>query len=189
MILAVDEVGRSAALAELLPLQRKDFMDMFRVMDGRPVTIRLLDPPLHEFLPRGVRSQTRMSRAMGIPLEVVQLRTEALSENNPMLGHRGCRLALTYPEMYNMQVRAIAEAACIVAKEGVPVEPEIMVPLVSTPRELSQIRELIVSAGRIPVQRTTTYGRISSHGAPQPGHRTGWGSGRGAVSPGTQLAS
>ena len=110
MILAVDEVGRAAALGELLPLQRKDFMDIFRVMDGRPVTIRLLDPPLHEFLPRGVRSQTRMSKAMSIPLETVQRRAEALAETNPMLGHRGCRLALTYPEMYQMQVRAIVEA-------------------------------------------------------------------------------
>ena len=150
MILAVDEVGRAAALSELLPLQRKDFMDIFRVMDGRPVTIRLLDPPLHEFLPRGVRSQTRMSKAMGIPLETVQARADALAENNPMLGHRGCRLALTYPEMYQMQVRAIVEAACIVVKEGVLVEPEIMVPLVSTALELEVLRgEIQVLVDRV----------------------------------------
>jgi pyruvate,orthophosphate dikinase len=140
MILAVDEVGRAAALADLLPVQRKDFMDIFRVMDGRPVTIRLLDPPLNEFLPRGIRSQTRMSRAMKVPLETVQHRIEALSEHNPMLGHRGCRLAFTYPEIYQMQVRAIVEAACIVAKEGIAVEPEIMVPLVSTAKELEMLR-------------------------------------------------
>ena len=143
MILAMDEVGRSAALSELLPLQRKDFMDIFRVMEGRPVTIRLLDPPLNEFLPKGPRSQSRMARAMGISVETIQQRTEALTENNPMMGHRGCRLAVTYPEIYNMQVRAIVEAACIVKKEGVEVHPEIMVPLVSTPRELRHLREEI----------------------------------------------
>jgi pyruvate,orthophosphate dikinase len=143
MILAIDEVGRSAALAELLPLQRKDFMDIFRVMHGKPVTIRLLDPPLNEFLPKGIRSQTRMARAMGISVEMIQRRTEALSENNPMMGHRGCRLAVTYPEIYNMQVRAIVEAACIVKKEGVEVHPEIMVPLVSTTRELVMLRRQI----------------------------------------------
>ncbi|MBI3991960.1 MAG: pyruvate, phosphate dikinase, partial [Candidatus Lambdaproteobacteria bacterium] len=143
MILAVDEIGRSAALADLLPMQRRDFMDMFRVMNGKPVTIRLLDPPLNEFLPRGIRSQTRMAKAMGIPVEVIQQRTEDLTENNPMLGHRGCRLAITYPEIYNMQVRAIVEASCIVTKEGVPVHPEIMVPLVSTANELAVIRAQI----------------------------------------------
>ena len=150
MILAVDQIGRSAALADLLPMQRRDFMDLFRVMDGRPVTIRLLDPPLNEFLPRGVRSQTRMSRAMGIPLEVIQRRTEVLSENNPMLGHRGCRLAITYPEIYQMQVRAIAEAACIVKKEGVKPNPEIMVPLVAVSRELAVLRgEIQVLVDRV----------------------------------------
>ena len=141
MILALDQIGRAAALAELLPLQRKDFMDIFRVMEDRPVTIRLLDPPLNEYLPKGIRSQTRMARAMGIPVETIQRRTEALSETNPMMGHRGCRLAITYPEIYNMQVRAIVEAACIVKKEGVQVNPEIMVPLISTSKELSLIRK------------------------------------------------
>ena len=140
MILAMDEVGRSAALSELLPHQRRDFMNIFRVMGDRPVTIRLLDPPLNEFLPRGIRSQTRMSRAMGIPVEAIQTRIDNLTENNPMMGHRGCRLAVTYPEIYQMQVRAIVEAACIVKKEGVQVHPEIMVPLVSTSRELVMIR-------------------------------------------------
>jgi pyruvate,orthophosphate dikinase len=141
MILATDPDGRAAALAELLPLQRKDFMELFRVMEGRPVTIRLLDPPLNEFLPKGIRSQTRMAKAMKISVEAIQQRTEALSENNPMMGHRGCRLAITFPEIYNMQVRAIVEAACIVKKEGTPVTPEIMVPLVTTPRELAVLRE------------------------------------------------
>ena len=143
MILAMDHVGRSAALADLMPLQRKDFMDLFRVMDGRPVTIRLLDPPLHEFLPRGIRSQNRIAKAMGITVDLIQKRIEMLMETNPMLGHRGCRLAITYPEIYQMQVRAIVEAACIVTKEGVAVEPEIMVPLVSTARELDTIRRQI----------------------------------------------
>ncbi|MEE8434470.1 MAG: putative PEP-binding protein, partial [bacterium] len=141
MILALDEIGRAAALAELLPLQRKDFMEIFRVMEDRPVTIRLLDPPLNEYLPKSIRSQTRMARAMGIPVETIIQRTEALSESNPMMGHRGCRLAITYPEIYNMQVRAIVEAACIVKKEGVQVNPEIMVPLVSTSKELSILRK------------------------------------------------
>ena len=143
MILAVDEIGRAAALSELLPLQRRDFLEMFRVMNGRPVTIRLLDPPLNEFLPKGIRSQTRMAKAMRIPVEAIQQRTEALTENNPMMGHRGCRLAITYPEIYNMQVRAIVEAACIVKKEGRVVHPEIMVPLISTERELIVLRESI----------------------------------------------
>ncbi len=143
MILSVDENGRSAALADLLPLQRKDFMEIFRVMQGRPVTIRLLDPPLNEFLPKGIRSQSRMAKTMKIPVEVIQRRTEALSENNPMMGHRGCRLAVTYPEIYNMQVRAIVEAACIVKKEGTPVHPEIMVPLITTARELDLLRRPI----------------------------------------------
>jgi pyruvate,orthophosphate dikinase len=143
MILAGEVVGRSAALAELLPLQRRDFMELFRVMNGRPVTIRLLDPPLHEFLPRGIRSQTRIAKAMGIPVEAVQRRAEVLHETNPMLGHRGCRLAITYPEIYQMQVRAITEAACIVTKEGIQVHAEIMVPLISTTRELDLLREQI----------------------------------------------
>jgi len=143
MILAVDHVGRSAALAELLPLQRKDFLEILRVMDGRPVTIRLLDPPLHEFLPKGIRSQTRIAKSMNITVEQIQRRAELLSEINPMLGHRGCRLAVTYPEIYQMQVRAIVEAACIVTKEGIPVKPEIMVPLISTARELEFLRNQI----------------------------------------------
>jgi pyruvate,orthophosphate dikinase len=143
MILAVDENGRHAALSELLPLQRKDFLEIFRVMNGRPVTVRLLDPPLNEFLPKGIRSQTRMAKAMRISVEAIQQRTEALAENNPMMGHRGCRLAVTYPEIYNMQVRAIVEAACIVRKEGTPVNPEIMVPLISTARELEYLQRSI----------------------------------------------
>src|SRR3970282_2091867 len=96
---------------------------------GRPVTIRLLDPPLHEFLPRGIRSQTRMAKAMGIPVEAVQRRTEFLHETNPMLGHRGCRLAITYPEIYQMQVRAIVEAACVCADAGLRTYPQILLPL------------------------------------------------------------
>ena len=143
MILAQDEKGRSEALVELLPLQREDFAGLLRVMDGRPVTIRLLDPPLHEFLPRGIRSQSRMAKAMGVPVEEVQRRIEHLNENNPMMGHRGCRLAVTYPEIYAMQVRAIMEASVIVKREGKKVCPEIMVPLISSPRELRVLREQI----------------------------------------------
>ena len=119
MILAEDEAGRRAALAELLPAQRGDFAEIFRIMAGLPVTIRLLDPPLHEFLPhseRGDRRGRRSRRASSV--ETLKRRVDELHEFNPMLGHRGCRLGITYPEIYEMQARAIFEAAVDVAAEG-----------------------------------------------------------------------
>ncbi|KPK66276.1 MAG: pyruvate phosphate dikinase [Planctomycetes bacterium SM23_32] len=129
------------ALQMLLPEQRKDFEGIFRVMDGLPVVVRLLDPPLHEFLPQVPEVQARLAEQMGIPAAEVADRVSELRELNPMLGHRGCRLGLTYPDVYNMQVRAIMEAAVNVKKEGVDVHPEIMIPLVGTDEELRVSRE------------------------------------------------
>ncbi|MHC4788687.1 MAG: pyruvate, phosphate dikinase [Planctomycetota bacterium] len=124
------------ALGKLLPEQRKDFEDIFKVMDGKPVVVRLLDPPLHEFLPQVPEVQSRLASQMGIPAAEVAERVSELRELNPMLGHRGCRLGLIYPDVYNMQVRAIMEAAVNVKKAGVDVRPEIMIPLVGTDHEL-----------------------------------------------------
>jgi pyruvate,orthophosphate dikinase len=129
------------ALEELLPEQRKDFEGIFRVMDGLPVVVRLLDPPLHEFLPQVPEVQARLAEQMGVPAAQVAERVNELRELNPMLGHRGCRLGLIYPDVYNMQVRAIMEAAVNVKKEGVDVHPEIMIPLVGTDEELRVSRE------------------------------------------------
>ncbi len=130
-----------AALEKLLPEQRKDFEGIFRVMDGLPVVVRLLDPPLHEFLPQVPEVQTRLAEQMGIPPAEVAERVNELRELNPMLGHRGCRLGLIYPDVYNMQVRAIMEAAVNVKKDGVDVHPEIMIPLVGTAEELAVSRK------------------------------------------------
>ena len=130
-----------AALAELLPEQSKDFEQILEVMDGLPVTIRLLDPPLHEFLPHEPEIQRRLADRMGVPAEELAARVNALRELNPMLGHRGCRLGITYPDIYNMQVRAIMEAAVNCTKRGIKVEPEIMIPLVGTDEELRVCRE------------------------------------------------
>jgi len=130
MILADDEAGRRKALAKLLPMQREDFVGIFRVMKQRPVTIRTLDPPLHEFLPHTDAEIQDLSSKIGIPLEKIRQRVHQLHEFNPMLGHRGCRLGIVYPEITEMQVRAILEAACMVKKEGIDVHPEIMIPLV-----------------------------------------------------------
>ncbi|HEY1606201.1 MAG TPA: pyruvate, phosphate dikinase [Allosphingosinicella sp.] len=144
MILAGDEVGRRAALAKLLPAQRGDFEEIFRIMAGLPVTIRLLDPPLHEFLPHSEEEFAEVASAAGSDVETLRRRAAELHELNPMLGHRGCRLGITYPEIYEMQARAIFEAAVAVAEEGgdAPM-PEVMVPLVATQAELRIIRELI----------------------------------------------
>jgi pyruvate,orthophosphate dikinase len=143
MIMASDSAERRAALAKLLPFQREDFIGIFRAMDGLPVTIRLLDPPLHEFLPRYVDLVEEHARldARGITparekLEEVMAKVRSLQEANPMLGHRGCRLGITFPEVYGMQVRAIMEAACTVAEQGVKVAPEIMIPLTGTVGEM-----------------------------------------------------
>ena len=131
----------NAAIAELLPLQRKDFEGIFRALAGRPCNIRLLDPPLHEFLPQEEEGQKEMADVMGVSLEEIAMTVESLHEFNPMMGHRGCRLGLTYPEVADMQVRAIMEAAIKVADSGVKVLPEIMIPLVGNVKELSISRE------------------------------------------------
>ncbi|MEO0483529.1 MAG: pyruvate, phosphate dikinase [Planctomycetota bacterium] len=143
MILADGVDARRAALNELLPFQREDFIGIFRAMKNFPVTIRLLDPPLHEFLPHDAKSQSELADALGagISAETIKQRVSMLHELNPMLGHRGCRLAITYPEILDMQVRAITEAAIECTMEGVKVAPEIMIPLVGTRRELAVLRE------------------------------------------------
>jgi pyruvate,orthophosphate dikinase len=142
MILATDETQRGRALEKLLPMQRGDFVGIFRAMEGLPVTIRLLDPPLHEFLPQEETGIREVAEALGDDPAAVRARIEERSEFNPMLGHRGCRLGITFPEIYRMQVRAIAEAACQVAESGVKVRPEIMIPLVAHVGELDRLRAL-----------------------------------------------
>jgi pyruvate,orthophosphate dikinase len=144
MILAEDEKGRRAALAKLLPEQRADFVEIFEIMKGLPVTIRLLDPPLHEFLPHREEEFAEVAAASGVALEKLKRRAAELHEFNPMLGHRGCRLGVTYPEIYEMQARAIFEAAVDVAKRsGDTIVPEVMVPLVATARELELMKAVI----------------------------------------------
>ena len=144
MILADDTEGRRRALVKLLPMQKGDFIEIFRVMKGLPVTIRLLDPPLHEFLPHTEDDIRSLAASMDVPVEKLKARNRALEEFNPMLGHRGCRLGITYPEIYEMQVRAIVEAACELAKQRVKIIPEIMIPLVGHVNELKMMRELTV---------------------------------------------
>jgi pyruvate,orthophosphate dikinase len=141
MILAQDVDARREALKKLLPLQRADFKGIFRAMKGLPVTIRLLDPPLHEFLPQDAKSQTEMAKRMGITAAKVKARVQQLHENNPMLGHRGCRLAVTYPEILEMQVTAIVEAVIACKKQKIDAQAEIMIPLVGTARELQMLSD------------------------------------------------
>jgi pyruvate,orthophosphate dikinase len=144
MIMASDTVGREKALAKLLPMQRDDFAELFRIMAGLPVTIRLLDPPLHEFLPHSAEDLADVAEAAGVSVHVAKERSLKLAENNPMLGHRGCRLAITYPEICAMQARAIFEAAAVVQKEGADaIMAEIMVPLAATAREVEICRKII----------------------------------------------
>ena len=131
MILAETPETRKAALAKLLPFQRADFAGLFKAMKGMPVTIRTLDPPLHEFLPHDEKGQAEMAKELGVPVEKIKERVKGLHEFNPMLGFRGCRLGIVYPEITEMQARAIFEAACDVQKSGTPVEPEVMIPLVA----------------------------------------------------------
>jgi pyruvate,orthophosphate dikinase len=145
MILSGDVAGRRAALAKILPMQRGDFEEIFRVMDGLPVTIRLLDPPLHEFLPHTDAEVAEVAQTAGVPVEKVRAKNRELVEANPMLGHRGCRLAVTFPEIYETQVRAIAEAAYQVASEGLSVRPEIMIPIVGLETEIVSMRGLVES--------------------------------------------
>ncbi len=137
MILADDEAGRRKALAKLLPMQRGDFEGLFREMSGLPVTIRLLDPPLHEFVPHDEAGQKVMAQQMGVSLAKIRMRVDDLAEFNPMLGHRGCRLGITYPEITEMQARAIFEAGLNMQAQGIDVKAEIMVPLVGTVREFN----------------------------------------------------
>jgi len=144
MILAEDEIGRRAALDKLLPEQRSDFVQLFEVMAGLPVTIRLLDPPLHEFLPHEEAEFAEVARAAGVDIDILKRRAAELHEFNPMLGHRGCRLGVTYPEIYEMQARAIFEAAVEVAeKSGAAPIPEVMIPLVATRRELELMKAVV----------------------------------------------
>jgi pyruvate, orthophosphate dikinase len=140
MILAEDLTARKAALKKILPLQKKDFVGIFKSMAGLPVTIRLLDPPLHEFVPHETKDINDLAKALKISPAAVKAKVESLKEFNPMLGHRGCRLGITYPEVYDMQVEAIMSAACDVAKAGVKVFPEIMIPLIGTTKELDILR-------------------------------------------------
>ncbi|MCA3302406.1 MAG: pyruvate, phosphate dikinase, partial [Roseomonas sp.] len=144
MIMAETEQGRRAALARLLPFQRKDFLDLFEIMAGLPVTIRLLDPPLHEFLPHSEYEISEVAASLGTEVEAMQRRMQELSEANPMLGHRGCRLGISFPEIYEMQARAIFEAAAEIGRKThkAPV-PEIMIPLVATKRELEITRAMV----------------------------------------------
>jgi pyruvate,orthophosphate dikinase len=148
MILAETSDQRRAALAKILPMQREDFAGIFKEMGERPVTIRLLDPPLHEFLPHDDETIERTAKELSISAEKVRERTHALKEANPMLGHRGCRLGITNPEIYEMQVRAIFEAAAQVHKQGVQAQPEIMIPLVGARGEFERLRVVVEAAAK-----------------------------------------
>jgi pyruvate,orthophosphate dikinase len=148
MIVARDAEGRRHALATLLPIQRADFEGIFEVMDGLPVTVRLLDPPLHEFLPHGAEDTRHLAEQLDMPVEDLTRIIESLRESNPMLGHRGCRLGITYPEITEMQARAIIEAAIAVKRRGKDVHPEIMVPLVATVKEFENQRGIIDATAR-----------------------------------------
>jgi pyruvate,orthophosphate dikinase len=144
MILADTKEDRKKALAKLLPMQREDFLGIFKAMNGKPVTIRTLDPPLHEFLPHDEAGIADLAKSLAIPVQEVEARVDSLAEANPMLGHRGCRLGIVYPEITAMQARAILEAACVAAKEGVKVFPEIMIPLISGVEELKNQKEVVL---------------------------------------------
>lgn len=148
MILAADEGGRAAALGRLLPHQRNDFIKLFKIMGGLPVTVRLLDPPLHEFLPHSEAEIAEVAKSAGVSVETIHDALHRLSELNPMLGHRGCRLGVSYPEIYGMQARAIFEAAIEVGKGGSTVLPEIMIPLVSTKKELDLMKAVVDEAAQ-----------------------------------------
>jgi len=146
MILSDTLEGREKALAKLLPFQKKDFLGIFAAMKGLPVTVRLLDPPLHEFLPHTDKDLLDLAKSMKVDFNQLKAKNESLHEFNPMLGHRGCRLGITYPEIYAMQARAIMEAACQLTKKKVKVIPEIMIPLVGHVKELEAMRKVVISA-------------------------------------------
>ena len=174
MILADNLEGRKKALKKLLSMQRDDFYGILKAMKGYGVTIRLLDPPLHEFVPHEAENQREMAQEMGITPEQVKAKVNSLHEFNPMLGHRGCRLGNTYPEITEMQARAIFEAACQLKKEGVDARPEVMVPLVGAVKELEFQKKIIVDSaerherdrhqGRLP-------GRYDDRGSAGRAHR------------------
>jgi len=148
MILAKDQAGRRQALAKLLPMQKEDFKGILAIMGARPVTIRTLDPPLHEFLPKTEEEIVELAETMGVPVEELKSKIESLHEFNPMLGHRGCRLGISYPEITEMQARAIFEAACELRREGKNPFPEVMIPLVATRQELHLQREIVERVAR-----------------------------------------
>ena len=154
MLLADDLEGRERALAKILPMQRQDFVGILREMRGLPVTIRLLDPPLHEFLPHGEPELAELAKKLLVPVARLREKRDALHEANPMLGHRGCRLGITYPEIYRMQVEAIIQAACELARERVKVLPEIMIPLVGAASELRILREDVEQVARAVMEKT-----------------------------------
>ena len=154
MIFASDQAGREAALAKLLPYQKEDFIGIFKAMEGKPVTVRLLDPPLHEFVPHDEETITALAGEMGLSVEALKARIEALEEINPMLGHRGCRLGVTYPEIYAMQARAIFEAAAELTKEGLKVLPEVMIPLIGTVAELELMKEVCIEVAEAVMEET-----------------------------------
>ena len=155
MIMADDKAGREAALAKLLPMQRQDFHDLFKIMSGLPVTIRLLDPPLHEFLPHTDDEMAEIARVSGKSMDQIRERAARLTEANPMLGHRGCRLAITYPEIYEMQARAIFEAAsALFAETGEAIIPEVMIPLIATKAEIDRMKVLVDRAAAAVAKET-----------------------------------
>lgn len=143
MIVADEEKGRRTALAKLLPMQQKDFEELFTIMDGLPVTIRLLDPPLHEFLPKTLNEMEDVAKGAGVDVAFVERRAAMLHESNPMLGHRGCRLGISYPEIYEMQARAIFGAVIAMKKQGKTVLPEVMIPLVALKKELDVLEQMV----------------------------------------------
>jgi pyruvate, orthophosphate dikinase len=158
MILANNIADRKAALLKLLPYQREDFAGIFRALKGLPATIRFLDPPLHEFLPNEAGAQQELAKKLNVPAEKIAQRVHELHEFNPMLGHRGCRLGIVYPEISEMQARAVFEAAAQVQKEGIKVKPEIMIPLVGFPRELQlQIEVVNRVAAEIAKEKKTRF--------------------------------
>ena len=148
MILSKSKEDRSEALGKILPFQKKDFYEIFSIMKGLPVTIRLLDPPLHEFLPKSEKEISSVASSLGISEKEIKDRISDLHEENPMLGHRGCRLAISYPEIYEMQCEAIFEAVLQCKKEKIKVLPEIMIPLVATGQELEILKELVDSKAK-----------------------------------------
>ncbi|MEK7385979.1 MAG: putative PEP-binding protein, partial [candidate division NC10 bacterium] len=153
MILAKDATARKAALAKLLPFQKQDFLGIFEAMQGLPVTVRLLDPPLHEFLPNTPEDQERVAQQLGIDARTLRETVNSLHELNPMLGHRGCRLGITYPEINEMQAQAVFEAACELIRDGVRVLPEVMIPLVGHPEEFRIAKRTIDAVAKAVLAR------------------------------------